>query len=269
MDCPNCKFKIDDGSPVCPFCAFVIPKPKQDPNTVGAPVDGAPASKEPLPDIQIVETPEPGFSPPAEITVDPVLAPKKSGGLLWLVAAGALGYGVYYHLLPMMRSQPPAEPAQAAPPPAAPAPPKPAEAPAPAQPPPAEAKPPEEPPKPAAPAAPWEFEGLVYDVVTLKPVPGVEMTFLSDANTVAGKTGPDGRFKLRLPALDRGSYRLVTDHPDYAEEYFDESVANYRKMPLPKRLTLRNVNPKHPVWMPAEGMPLQRSVALFPLAPDQ
>jgi hypothetical protein len=267
-DCPNCKFKIDENSGVCPFCAFVLPKKTQDITLVGTPLGGGPSAGAPVPNIEIIsDVPDPAAQSPRAVTVDSVAAPKNSGGLLWLVAAAAVGYGAYYHLLPMLNKPAPAVQAPVKPEASLPIPaPKPAEVPAPEPPPPVE-KPPEA-KAPAAPLSPWDFEGRVYDLVTLEPIAGVEMTFLSDENTVATKTNKDGRFKIKLPPMREG-YKLVTDHPDYAEEYFDESVAAYRKMPVGKRLLLRNVNPKHPAWITTEGAPLSRDVALFPLSPDQ
>jgi len=145
---------------------------------------------------------------------------------------------------------------------------------------PAEAKPDAESKKPAgqqpAPKAPaalegvsWDFEGQVYDMLTLKPVPGVEMTFYSDEGNHQTKSGKDGRYRISLPGLRSGGYRLQADHPDYADEYFDDPGSALRKAPLKQRAGLRNSNPTNLPWSADRKAPLRRDVVLFPFVPDR
>lgn len=199
---------------------------------------------------------QPDFLP---TEIEPIQAPGKSGVLLWLVAAAVIGGGVYAYI--RMRPAPP--PAQ----PQAPAKlvaqePKVDEG---------EVTKPSEPVKPKTPApadapiAPWDFEGQIYDMLTLKPVPGVEMTFYSEEGNHQTKSGNDGRFKLRVPGLKTGVYRLITDHPDYVEDYFDDIEGSYRKQSLKKRAGMRATTPKNLPWNSA----LKRDIVLFPLVPDK
>jgi hypothetical protein len=251
VDCPNCHFQIGDESEVCPFCTFVIP------------------AKRPGAAAAFPQTP-PSTAVPTEI--EPIRARKQSGALLYFLAAAAIGTFVYFHLQSRPAPQPPAQAMMKTPsaPEAAARRPSPpqiletvvAQAPKPAEP------PPEKPVAPA-PAAFWEFEGQIYDMLTLTPIPGVEMTFYSDDGNQQTKSGKGGRYRMRLPALRAGGYRLVADHPDYADEYFDDAGADYRKMSLKQRAGLRNSSPNNLPWAAQGAASVRRDVVLFPLVPDR
>jgi len=274
VDCPNCHFQIGDESQVCPFCTFVIPAKRP-----GAAAPGEPLSFEELtPPLR----PGPQEAPAAVPTeVEPIRPRKQSGALLYFLAAAAVGGFAYFRLSskpalrPAMQSPAPplAQVKRRAPTAAEAVDARPAEAPAaqkpkPAEPPPAPVAPAPAPPPPP-PATYWEFEGQVYDILTLKPVPGVEMTFYSDEGNQQTKSGETGRFKMRLPALKSGGYRLVADHPDYSDEYFDDAGAGFRKMPLKQRASLRNSSPNNLPWTAQSPGSVRRDVVLFPLVPDR
>jgi hypothetical protein len=151
---------------------------------------------------------------------------------------------------------PPAEPAQApaAPPaaPAAPAPPVVAATPVPA--PPVLPAPPAPAPAPVTlPARPervgnlpipplnsqsqWAFYGRVYDLITLRPVAGVQLNFQSTSNGggMQARTDEHGRFLVVLPRLSSGSYEIRGSHPKYASPVLYEPDIPYAKLPLAQR----------------------------------
>jgi hypothetical protein len=86
-------------------------------------------------------------------------------------------------------------------------------------------------------ASQWAFYGRVYDLITLKPVAGVQLVF-SGGGSAGTTTDPDGRFSVVLARLSEGSYEIRASHPDYASPVFYESDIPYAKLPPAERRQL-------------------------------
>jgi len=116
----------------------------------------------------------------------------------------------------------------------------------------------------------WFFEGVVYDMISLKPVSGAEMLFMdeSESETYDAVTNSRGRYRVRLPSMPQG-YKLIVDHRDYLGMYFDEAAPSYRKISMSKRKQLRAARPKNAPWAGRIGRKNRRDIVLFPEIPDQ
>lgn len=275
MICPKCMQDIAEHLRVCPHCATDLnPASKSDEPLVGA------------------------VPPPEAEDEDSAPAPKKPMGQQILIAVVLIGaiIGVNVHtglLNPVLQSigimsppkpaetpvdpppelppeAPPADPVTAPPidepppPPADPGSPQDPAGTVPAAEPakePAKEPPPEEPARPKIPTD-WRFNGRVYNMLTLKPVRGAQILFMGATERTA-TTDRRGRYSIVLPITD-GGYQVFVDHPDYLEEYFDESNPPYRSMPMAIRTRLRSAKPKHKTWIGRPDRSLRRDLVLFP-----
>lgn len=129
---------------------------------------------------------------------------------------------------------------------------------------------------PAAPAAPvaaeWAFEGKVTDLLSMKPVKGAVLLFMTQAEdeTFEAKSDEKGRFTVKLPARKgNDGYKLVIDHPEYIAEYFDETDPPYRTWTQARRRQLRAAKPSHKAWTAASADAVRRDVLLFPEFQDK
>lgn len=130
---------------------------------------------------------------------------------------------------------------------------------------------PEAPAAPAAPAAvDWRFEGKVSDILSMKPVRGAVLLFMTQAEdeTFEARSDAKGRFEVKLAARKDG-YKLVIDHPEYIAEYFDETEPPYRSWTQARRRQLRAARPAHKAWMAPGAEPVRRDVLLFPEFTDR
>lgn len=278
-------FEVQAEAVLCPFCSFVMPVPGEKP--AGSPLEGAPqdTAAPPIPDPEAVETlhvadpmvdPMPGSAAP-EPEPEPVTgAPSLPAGALKLAAiAGgaflAFKLGLLDNLLMAFGlMSPPAPPPRAVETPPAVA--EPAPAPRAAIPPP-EPLPSLEPAAPEVPAVPapppppakWTFEGRVYDMMSLKPVKGAVLLFMtqSEEETFEANTDDQGRYRIVVPSRPRG-FKIVVDHVDYISEYFDEADPPYRSWTTAKRRQLRAAKPVHKAWTAAGAAPARRNIVLFP-----
>lgn len=272
MECPGCHEAISGKLETCPHCFYDLRALRS---------GGAGPKKPGLPGYEDLDGPDPEVVEPVpERHVDNVQYKPKASPFRYVLLAMVfvLGVALFYLAKDFMRERRAAEemsaaiaskPAQALPPAATAAATVPVEPEPPAEPE-AEAPAPEA-PAPAAPApveaVVWRFEGRVYDILSLKPVAGANLTFLADDGGQGGAvSGADGRFRVKLPSTP-GGYRLVVDQSDYDGDHFDDPSANYRAMTLAARAALRNSVPKHRAWKGAAGT-VRRDIALFPLSPD-
>jgi hypothetical protein len=87
---------------------------------------------------------------------------------------------------------------------------------------------------PAQPARPdyWAVRGLVYDLYSLKPISGAQVSFVShDTGTrLTARTDNDGHYSLKAPRLSSGGYDVAVRHPRYQDNYLDENDPPYRQM---------------------------------------
>lgn len=297
-------FELKAGTPQCPFCNVAIPEDLDsgpvDP-TVGTPLD--PLAPPPVPTPGGDAPPEGevllggGATPdavPLEGTMDPHAptihedAPAAPGGAgqstgLKLALVGgavflAFKIGLLDNLLDLVGLGSPPPPAAAdqpvsplSPEPQAPAAPRPNfEPPLPDQGGPVVAAP----DVPAAPAAPavseWAFEGKVSDVLSMKPVKGAVLLFMTQAEdeTYEARSDAAGRWQIKLPTRKDG-YKLVIDHPEYIAEYFDETEPPYKTWTQARRRQLRAAKPAHQPWKALDASPLRRDVLLFPEFTDR
>jgi pyruvate/2-oxoglutarate dehydrogenase complex dihydrolipoamide acyltransferase (E2) component len=106
----------------------------------------------------------------------------------------------------------------------------------------------EEEPQDEAPAAPrarkaarpkgWLVEGSVYDLLSLKPVPGAKIVF-QDKNSgamVTAVTDAGGRYKADLPKVVEGGYEVTIARRGYSSEYLEEMSPPYRSQSRGRRL---------------------------------
>ena len=88
------------------------------------------------------------------------------------------------------------------------------------------------------PAAQWAFYGRVYDLIALRPVADVKLSFSiagNDAWSPVAKTDAYGRFCIVLPRLTEGSFEIHAVHPDYESPVLYEPDIPYAGLPLAKR----------------------------------
>lgn len=86
----------------------------------------------------------------------------------------------------------------------------------------------------------WKMRGVIYDLVTLKPVPGVDMIFTDNETNarVPIRTDSLGRYRAILPALAGRGYLVTLSKPDYEKSYLDAGVKGVGKMSLARRKKL-------------------------------
>lgn len=297
-------FDLKEGTVQCPFCNVAIPQDLDsgpvDPS-VGTPLD--PLAPPPVPTPGMEEPPSGemllggGATPdavPLQGTMDPHApvihedAPAAPGGgaqangLKLLLIGGAVflafKLGLLDNLLGLVglgSAPPPAVTDQPidplAPEPPTPAAPKPNfEPPLPDQSAPVVAAP----ETPAAPAVPvvseWAFEGKVSDILSMRPVKGAVLLFMTpdEDETFEARSDDSGRWQIKLPTRKDG-YKLVIDHSEYIADYFDETEPPYRTWTQARRRQLRAAKPAHAPWKAPDASPLRRDVLLFPEFTDR
>jgi len=89
--------------------------------------------------------------------------------------------------------------------------------------------PPPEPPPAQKKASKTRVTGTIFDLVSLKGVEGVAITFVdtSGGQPIVTQSGPDGNFRISLPASSRG-YELQVRQEDYLPKYIPDQ--SYRSM---------------------------------------
>ena len=83
----------------------------------------------------------------------------------------------------------------------------------------------------------WRMRGVIYDLITLKPVPGVHMIFTdNETNSRAQiKTDEQGRYRAILPALPGRGYLVSLSKTGYLKSYLDPGTEGVADMPLERR----------------------------------
>lgn len=118
-------------------------------------------------------------------------------------------------------------------------------------------------------AEPWVFEGLVYDLLSLRPVYSAKLRFLGPDGTHSGEaeTAADGRYRIRLNALPAGNYRVLLTHVDYVG-YLDEiDPPFFQADRASRRLAAqgRSVRP----WIGSAGAVTKRTLIAIPRVLEQ
>jgi hypothetical protein len=83
----------------------------------------------------------------------------------------------------------------------------------------------------------WKMRGVIYDLLTLKPIPGVHMLFIDNQTNARAEIQSDdkGRYRAILPALPDRGYIVTLSKPGYEKTYLDPGTENVVDMPLERR----------------------------------
>ncbi len=86
----------------------------------------------------------------------------------------------------------------------------------------------------------WKLRGVIYDLVTLKPLPGVSMTFTdNETNSRAVVlTDAKGRYRTILPPLTGRGYLVSLAKSGYAKTYLNPGTEGVSEMTLDRRKEL-------------------------------
>ncbi|MDD5303662.1 MAG: carboxypeptidase-like regulatory domain-containing protein [Elusimicrobia bacterium] len=83
----------------------------------------------------------------------------------------------------------------------------------------------------------WKMRGVIYDLITLKPVPGVHMIFTDNVTNSRAqiKTDAEGRYRVLLPTLPGRGYLVTLSKTGYEKSYLDPGTEGVAEMPLERR----------------------------------
>jgi hypothetical protein len=131
---------------------------------------------------------------------------------------------------------------------------------------------PARPRKPKGPA--WNFEGVVFDLLTARGVFAAKLVFLDADGNVAGEseTGPGGRYKVALPPGGAAKgYTLKIIHADYTDHYIDEgdATSSLREATPEERRILMQAAARNLPWVGNTGKTIHRDLALVPKSPEE
>ncbi len=86
----------------------------------------------------------------------------------------------------------------------------------------------------------WRMRGAIYDLITLKPVPGVNMIFTDNETNsrVQIQTDELGRYRAILPPLAGRGYLVTLSKPDYEKSYLNSGAKGVGQMTLARRKKL-------------------------------
>lgn len=86
-------------------------------------------------------------------------------------------------------------------------------------------------------AVEWRMRGVIYDLITLKPVPGVHMIFTDNVTNSKAqiKTDSEGRYRVMLPSLPGRGYLVSLSNPGYEKAYLDPGTEGVQEMTLDRR----------------------------------
>ncbi|MBI3289198.1 MAG: hypothetical protein HYZ74_06745 [Elusimicrobia bacterium] len=118
----------------------------------------------------------------------------------------------------------------------------------------------------------WVFEGVVYDLLSARGVYGARLRFSDGKNTVgAAESGPEGRYRVALPAGSAPGYSLQIAHEDYAGRHIDEmdSTSSLRKADYEQRRFLVRTAVRNVPWIGALERPARRDIALIPKSAEE
>jgi len=125
-------------------------------------------------------------------------------------------------------------------------------------------------PRPAKPKAGprWVFEGMVYDLVTLRAVTGAQLAFRDASGKVCAQTTTreEGRYRVALEPLP-GGYTLSVAHPDFQEKYIDDISPPFREVEPVERGKLVDMSARTRPWIGDVLEPTQRDFVMIPKRP--
>ncbi|MDE2510853.1 MAG: hypothetical protein KGL74_07005 [Elusimicrobia bacterium] len=128
--------------------------------------------------------------------------------------------------------------------------------------------------KAKAPQGPsWNFEGVVFDLLTARGVFAAKLVYLdADGNDVGQtETGPGGRYRIALPVSASGGYTLRISHSDYTTRYIDEgdATSSLREATPEERQILMQAAARNLPWVGNTKKTLHRDLALVPKSPEE
>lgn len=90
------------------------------------------------------------------------------------------------------------------------------------------------------PVTEWKMRGVVYDLITLKPVPGAKLTFQDNETSVRAVIQADanGRYRTILPPLQGRGYVVTIAKAGYETSYLNPGTEGVAEMPLENRKQL-------------------------------
>lgn len=88
--------------------------------------------------------------------------------------------------------------------------------------------------------AEWKMRGVIYDLITLQPVPSVHMIFLDNRTNSRAQIQTDlqGRYRAILPALAGRGYLVSLSKPGYSKTYLDPGTEGVSEMTRERRIEL-------------------------------
>jgi hypothetical protein len=92
----------------------------------------------------------------------------------------------------------------------------------------------------AKPVREWKMRGVIYDLVTLEPVPGVHMIFTDNETNSKAQlvTDEQGRYRIILPPLEGRGYMVSLSKHGYAKTYLDPGTEGVKEKTLDERKQL-------------------------------
>ncbi len=92
----------------------------------------------------------------------------------------------------------------------------------------------------AKPVLEWKMRGVIYDLVTLQPVPGVHMIFTDNETNSKAQlvTDAQGRYRIILPPLPDRGYMVTVSKPGYSKTYLDPGTEGVSEKTLDERKQL-------------------------------
>lgn len=89
----------------------------------------------------------------------------------------------------------------------------------------------------AKPVTEWKLRGVTYDLLTLKPLPGVQVIFndLQTNSRAQVQTDAQGRYRTVLPPLQGRGYTVTMSKSGYSKAYLNPGTEGVSEMPLDRR----------------------------------
>lgn len=115
----------------------------------------------------------------------------------------------------------------------------------------------------------WRIHGKVYDLVSLKPIPGARIVFLDKFTDEKYRTRSNkrGHYTVKLPPLAEGGYAVSVKHRRYGAKYLEEMRPAYHQMSRRRRqdelAALADLTILHmPILLPEGQSDLQHNLIL-------
>jgi len=83
----------------------------------------------------------------------------------------------------------------------------------------------------------WRMRGVIYDLITLEPIPGVHMIFTDNETNSKAQIVTDsaGRYRALLPVLGDHGYLVTLSKSGYSKSYLNPGTEGVAEMPLARR----------------------------------